>query len=592
MVLLVLSASFGGSGALVAQESSVRAYVTPGTTVAVGGAFVLNVEITGTQRVDRNPQLPDVSAFAQYLSNSTQSSMQTVNGRSSVSLTIQYRYQALTAGSFTIPSFEVAAGGRIHSTKAIDLSVSTAGVTAGSDQGTGIGPDDLFITASASRPSVRVGEPFIVEYLIWTRIDVTNFGMTSVPEPEGFWVEDITPSGQPAVEQRVRDGVQYATAVIRRVALIPTGPGERAIEPIGVEAQIRVRGVRDTFRDFFGRSSLFGASTVPTTVLSNPLVIRVESLPPGRPDPFSGVVGSLTVSSSLDRDSVDANDAVTLTVRVSGSGNIRAVPAPEVAFPPDFEVFPPEISEAVEATETGLSGSKTFEYVLIPRAPGRREIPAVSFAYFDAIAGGYRTAESSALPLTVAGTVVEGPSALARAGVSQLRQDIRFIRLGPLELRRSNRSIFGGGFFWLFALLPLTAVAGAVALRRHFDLLEGDVAYARGRRAGRVAKRRLAEARRLARGDDSRAFHAEVARALVGLAADRLNLAEAGVQNAELDRALAAAGVEDAVRAEVRACLEQCDRQRFAPTGTTPSDAERFLDRVGGLMTALDRAVR
>lgn len=575
-----------------AQEPTVRAFLTPGSAVGVGRPFVFNVEVTGTQTLERQPQAPELD-FAQYLGSSTQSSVRMVNGRTSVSLTIQYRYQALGEGSHTIPSVELVAEGGTLSTEPLQVTVTTAPPDeARANDGTGLGPNDLFITAEASKSSIRVGEPVLVEYRIWTRVDVTNFGMTSVPEPEGFWVEDVTPTGQPEVEQRMRDGVQYASAVIRRVALVPTGAGERTVEPIGMEAQVRVRGGRDPFDRFFGGSSFFGTTTVPTTVRSNPLVIDVAPLPPGAPEPFSGMVGSLRVEAFLDRDSVEASDAVTLTVRLTGDGNLRAVPQPALGLPDDFEVFPPEVTETVGATSSGLTGTKTFEYVLIPRAPGRREIPPVRFGYYDLAAGAYRTAESAALPLTVTGTVVDGPAALRRGGVEQLRQDIRFIRLGPLELRRTGGTLFGTPVFWMLFLLPLVAVGGALALRRHQDLLEGDVAYARGRRASRVARRRLAEARRLAPEDDARAFYAEVARALRGLVADRLNLAEAGMRTAELDEALADAGVDDATRTALRETLDRCDRQRFAPPGAGAGERSRFLEEAGGLMTALDRRLR
>ena len=575
-------------GPVVAQSVSVRAFLSPGSTVGVGGPFVLNVEISGVQAFEQEPVLPDLSAFAQYLDGSTQSSMQVVNGQTTVSLTIQYRYQALTEGSFQIPSFTVVAGGQAHATEALDLTVAIGSPGASAGNGSGIGPDELFVTAEASKASVREGEPFVVEYRIWTRVDVTNFGMTSVPEPEGFWVEDISPRGPPEVEQLTRNNVQYASAVIRRVALVSTGSGTRTIEPIGVEAQVRVQGRRD----IFGRSSLFGNRSVPTTVLSNPLTVEVQPLPPGRPATFSGVVGTLRVTSELDRDSVDANEAVTLTVRVAGDGNIHAVQPPELDFPADFEVFPPEVSEAVSATTSGLSGSKTFEYVLIPRAPGNREIPPVAVSFFDGASAAYRTTVAAAIPLTVSGTVVEGPAALARGGIAQLREDIRFIHLGSLDLRTTGRPLLGGGAFWLFALLPLVGIVGALALRRHQDLLEGDVAYARGRRAGRVAKKRLAEARRLATRDDPRAFYAEVARALRGLVADRLNLAEAGLQTTELEGALVRAGVEAGTRDDLSSVLGHCDRQRFAPPGSDAEEKARFLERAGVLMTALHRAVR
>jgi hypothetical protein len=153
------------------------------------------------------------------------------------------------------------------------------------------------------------------------------------------------------------------------------------------------------------------------------------------------------------------------------------------------------------------------------------------------------------------------------------------------------RPLFDGAAFWIFALLPLAGIAGALGLRQHRDLLEGDVAYARGRRAGRVAKKRLADARRLADGDDPRAFYAEVARAVRGLVADKLNLAEAGLQTAELARHLERRAASAETVAELRACLEHCDRQRFAPPGHDPQERSRFLDRAGRLMTAIDRAL-
>lgn len=589
---LALCALLGG--ALLAPLSgqvSARAFVTPLGEIGVGTTFSLNVEISGTQDVRRDPQLPALDDFAQYLGSSTQSSTRMAGGRTSTTFTIQYRFQAIAEGSYTIPAFDVEAGGQTFRTEPIDVVVAASPGQPSGGQ-TGVGGDDLFITAEASSSSIVEGQPFIVEYRIWTRVDVTSFGMTRVPEPQGFWVEEVTPQGQPEVEQRERNGTQYATAVIRRVALIPTGAGTREIEPIGVEAQVRVQGARDPFSDFFGRSSLFGSTTRPVTVLSNPLTVEVRPLPSGAPEPYSGVVGSLDVAATVDRDSVDANEAVTLTVRLSGDGNIRAIPEPTLDLPADFEVFPPEVTESVASTGRGLRGSKTFEYVVIPRAPGQREVPPVEFGYYDVAAGAYRTAASEAIPLSVAGTVVEGPAALGRAGVSELRRDIRFIRLGSLDVRPTGPGLFGTAGFWLLALLPLVAVAGAVGLRRHQELLAGDVAYARGRRASRVAKKRLAEARRLAGEDDARAFYAEVARALRGVVADRLNLPEAGIQTRDLTDALRGAGVTADTVDAVRSCLDDCDRQRFAPPSTDTTERERFLERAGSLMGVLDRELR
>ncbi|MDG2239991.1 MAG: BatD family protein [Longimicrobiales bacterium] len=580
-----------------AQEISARAFLSPGTTVGLGQSFVLNVEVTGAQRIDNDPVIPTLTGFAQYLGSGSSTNMQMGGGRTIVSLTIQYRYQALVEGTFAIPPVDVVVGGETLRTEALQLIISSAPPPQQQDRravGGGaqeVGPEDLFVTAEASRTTVRDGEPLVVEYRIWTSVDVSQYSFTSLPEPQGFWVEDITPAGQPQVEQRTRNGREYASAVIRRVAMVPTGSGPRTLDPLGIEAQVRVRNSRDPFEGVFGRSSLFGTSVVPISVLSNPIELDIQALPEGAPQPFSGVVGALSVTSSLDRDSVAANDAVTLTVIVSGRGNIRGVPAPELNVPPDFEVFPPEISQVTNASTSGVTGSKTFEFVMIPRVGGSRAIPSIEMGYFDLAAGEYRTAASDPLPLTIA-AVGDASYGFSRLNIDPQRQDIRFIRLDVPVLRRMDQNIFSGAAFWMLALLPLMGIAGALGLRKHQDRLLGDVAYARGRSAGKVAKKRLTEARRLAGKSDYRAFYAEVARALRGLVADKLNVAEAGMQMNDLEAGVKRAGVADAQVSELRSCLELCDRQRFAPPSDDPGEKTRLLDRVGGLMTALDREIR
>ncbi len=581
--------------ALEAQTGTVRAYLT-GDNVLMGRQFVLNLEILGTRAVDRDPVLPDLAAFAQFLGSGTSTSMQTAGGRMTVSLTIQYRFQALQEGTFEIGPIQVDVGGQSHTTDALEITVLAAPPPPNGPAGAAVSdevtPSDLFVTAEASHTRVRDGEPLTVEYRIWTKVDVTSYSLTSVPEHEGFWVEDLGQVAQPEVEQRERNGQQYATAVIRRVALVPTGAGERTIEALGIEALVRTNRRRDARDPLSALSSFFGTRSVPVSVLSNPVTIEVEPLPAGRPEPFSGVVGSLAITAAIDRDSVDANQAVTLTVRVSGRGNVRVIPEPVLDFPRDFEVFPPEVTEAIQPSGNGLSGSKTFEYVLIPRAPGDRTIPSVSMGYFDTGADSYRTVSTGEIALTVTGEVSEVLPVLQRFGVTQLREDIRFIRLGDGALRSVERFLFQGTAFWMLLLLPMTAVLGALGLRRHWDRLEGDVAYARGRRAGRVAKKRLAEAQRLAQGEDSRAFFAEVAKALRGFVADKLNVPEAGMQIGEMASNLQVRGVSSETAAAFVEVLEKCDRQRFAPVGADAEQREQFVERAAAVMTDLHGEVR
>jgi hypothetical protein len=589
--LVVISAAV--TAPALAQDVSVRAYLDR-NQVGINQLFVLNVEISGTQEAESEPELPDLSTFATYLGSGTSTSMQMIGGRTTVSLTIQYRFQAAKEGAFEIGPVEVEAGGKTHRTEPLKITITTTPMPARPgarpEESIELEPEDLFVTAEVNRRTTYENEPVIVEYRIYTRVNVDSYSISRLPGTAGFWVEEFTESGSPRVERVVRDGVQYVTAPIRKVALFPTGPGKRTIEPLAIEAQVRVRRrSRDPFRDFFGES-LFG-TRVPVGVASEPVDIEVLPLPAeGRPVDFSGFVGRLELSGSLDRAEAETNEAVTFRLRMKAEGNVRALSEPEIAFPADFEVYPPDVSENVDRSGNRVSGTKTFEYVLVPRAPGAKTIPTVELSYFDTSRRAYANAATKPLAVEVTGEAVEGPvvAGRARGGIEQLREDIRFIHIATPRFRRVDRSLFAAPGFWIVLLLPLLTVGGALGLRRHRDRLEGDVAYARHRRAGRMAKRRLADARSLRSAGTQREFYAEVGRALEGFLGDKLNLAEAGLITEEARAQLQARSVPAEAVDEYFACLGVCDRQRFAPSETSLDEMAAFLDRAARAMTRLN----
>ena len=575
-----------------------RAYLSQ-NEVGLNRQFVLNVEISGTQRLDQDPVLPDLSAFAAYLGSGTSTSMQIVNGRTSVSLTIQHRFQATLEGTFEIGPVTVRAGGQDLRTEPLTIRIvdGPAPTTRSSQPGADgtIAPEDLFVTATPNKRRVYVNEPVIVEYRIFTRVSVDDYGVTRQPGTAGFWVEELTDPRAP-VEQVVRNGLQYRSAVVRRVALFPTSPGTKTLEPLTLDAQVRVQRrsrsrFGDPFGDFFG-GGLFGTQVL--AIRSNPIELKVLPLPAGQPDSFTGLVGRLDVSASIDRTEAQTNDALTYRLVVTGSGNIRTLPEPALGFPSDFEVYPPDVTERVEPNDDGVRGSKIFEYVVVPRAPGQVTIPAVGWVYFDIDADAYAVAASDPIGLTITGDPIGapvGPAGRLRTGIDLERQDIRFIRIAMPGFRPVGGSLIRSVGFWAMVLVPMMAVAGAVATRRHQDRLIGDVAYARRRRASRLAKQRLAHAEALRSPDRRREFHAEVGRALQGFLGDKLNVAEAGLIQDEIRARLTARGVSPEVIDPYLACLDDCDHQRFAPTEPDAAAMQEMLIRAGQAMTDLDQAL-
>ena len=578
-----------------AQDISARAYLSA-PQVGVGRQFVLNVEVSGTQQLEQDPVLPDLEDFASFLSAGTSTSIQIVNGRTSMAITYQYRFQALREGAFEIGAVTVTAGDRTVATEPVSLTVSDAPPppAAGAeavDPGAAIAPEDLFIETRVSKTRAFENEPVAVEYQIFTRVPVQSYTITTLPQATGFWSEELDQPTSPQAERVVRDGSEYLTATVRRMMLFPTGPGPRTLDPLSVEAQVRVRdrSAFDPFGDIFGRSSLFDRS-VSVVVASRPVTIEVNPLPAdARPESFTGHVGSLAVAASVDRSAVETNEAVTLRVEYSGTGNLRTLPAPDIEFPVEFEAFPPETSERIAEGGGSLQGTRTHEYVLIPRVPGELTIPAFEVAYFDPATRRYGTSRSQPLEVAVAGdaAAIEGPGAVPSA-VETIREEIRFIHIGTPRFVRMGLPLYATGVFWVILLLPLVAAGGALALRRHRDRLEGDVAYARVRRASRMAKKRLARARGLA-GGDPREFYAEVAGSLQGLLADKLNIAEAGMVREEAGRIAARRGASHQTLERLFACLDDCDRQRFAPAGAEREPPERVLERAAEIMGDLAR---
>jgi hypothetical protein len=565
--------------------------------------FILTVEVAGTRELDRDPGFPDVSAFASVLGSATTTSMRMVNGRTTVSLIIQYRMQATSVGSYEIGPVTIWAGGVEVSTMPVPLTISNAPPpsTAARDAAAGatgdpeIGPEDLFLTAEVSSREVLQNEPIIVEYRIYSRVNVTSYSVTQLPAAAGFWVEEFELPARPEVQEITRNGQRFVTAVLRKVAMFPTSPGTKTIEPLAIEARVRVQRQRardtfgDPFRGLLDRTAIF-ESEVPFAAASPSVEVEVLPLPAaGRPSPFSGMVGDLSVTTSLDRDSVAANEAVTMRVEVSGSGNLKGIAPPEIQLPPTIEAFPPETSDRLRTTQRGVTGTRTYEYVLIPRAPGTLTIPGIEVNYYAPDDGAYRTASAAPLELTVSGRASEAalPGSRARGEVEALRSDIRFIEIDTPRFERTRGSPLTSAWFWLVLLGPVGVVGGAAGLRRHQDRLAGDVALARSRRAGRVAKKRLSRARELAAGGDAGAFYSETGRALNGFVADRLNVAAAGMIRDDVRPALKGKGASEATISEYLACVDACDRQRFSPAASDHAERRAFLRRVESAMADL-----
>jgi len=608
IILILLSWAVLGRSDALPQEVAVKAYVDK-TVIGLGQEFSLSVEISGKDAGDAgDPVMPAMDAFAAFLGSGSSQNIQFVNGRMSVSRTITYHYQASATGKFQIGAVRVTHKGKEYTTVPIDLTIQDAPVRqtqpspsrrtpAAAEPSGGLSDQDLFVRAQVSKKTLYPNEAAVITYRLYTRQNVTSLGISKLPASSGFWTEEFELPQQLITSNEVLDGRQYTTAVIKKIALFPTGPGTKTIEPMVLDCDVQVRRAQsnDPFSNFFDDSFFFGR-TVRKTLASPSLVLEVLPFPQeGRPADFSGLTGSFRAESSVDKNAVKTNEAITYRIKISGQGNIKAIPQPQPVFPGDFEVYPPKSSETLDRSGQTVSGSKTFEYVLIPRVQGRQKILPVKLTYFDPASRQYRTAETREAVIDVekgSEMFTAVPSGLSKQEVKLLGQDIRFIKLDSPSFSRIGDSPARHALFWIVLLLPLSGITAAYAYRRHLDRLSGDIGYAREKRAGRLAKKGLASASALVREGRDREFYAEVGHAMTRFLGDKLNIAEAGMISEEVKARLCKAGVDQSAIDEYFACLGICDLKRFSPAGSDPKEMREFLGRAEKALGSMARRLK
>jgi hypothetical protein len=607
------------AGALAAQDLTVRASVDR-TVVGLNERFTLSVEVSGKgANSATDPEPPVLDAFAAFLGSGSSQNISFVNGRMSVSKVVQFYYASTAAGRFQIPAVTVTSGGRQVSSAAIDFEVTAGSAGAGAPgQATarppgqapasaseaaapaaGAAEGDLFIRAFVDKKRVYPNEPVIVTYKLYTRVNVANLSVSKMPSTTGFWAEDFEMPQQLQTSNEVLDGKRYTAATVRKVALFPMGSGTRTVDPLVLDCDVHTRSrSRDPFADFFDDSFFFGGKTVRQQIKSKPIAIEVTPFPEaGKPAGFSGLTGRFRISATADKRDVKTNEAIAYRVVVEGDGNIKQIPAPEIVFPSDFEVYPPKTSESITRSGTGISGRRTFEYVLIPRAAGDETLPPVRLSYFDPAARVYRTVSTEAIGLRVAqgsGGYAAGPSltGLSKEEVRLIGQDIRYIKTADLPFRRTGTSTVSSGVMLLAFGFPLLGLAAAFARRKRLDRLAGDVAYARGARASRAVRRRLSAAAGLMKPETQKAFYAEAGRGIQGFLGDKLNIAEAGMLSEDVRARLREKGVADETIKGVFDCLDTCDMKRFSPETATADEMKAFYRDAERAISKLDKELK
>jgi hypothetical protein len=439
-------------------------------------------------------------------------------------------------------------------------------------------------------------------YRIYSQVRLVGLQQKRAPNYTGFWSEELEFPKEETAE--IVDGKRYRTQLLQKMALFPTQSGNLEINPLELVASLQVQAPRSQdpfdalFRDPFGR-------TVNATVKSDRITIRVDPLPPSAPAEFKGAVGQFAMSTSVDKKAVRTNEPVSIKVTISGTGNVKLLEAPATEFPTDFEQYAPKVTETINKKGERINGSKTFEFLVLPRYPGLKTVKPITFAYFDLGRKEYVRLRSPQIDLNVEQGAA-GPAPLVagtpREDVQLLSQDIRFIKISPPSFARRGDRLLNEPLFLALLFAPVAGLAGVVAFARRRRAELADAAGYRNRRAVRVAQKGLKQAEYLLRekggsqGTPSsiqRArFYAEVSRALWKYLSDKLGIPPAELSIESSTAELTARSVNHGLVHALRILLEQCDLARFAPTSLEVAAMQRTYDEAKRLIVELERTLR
>ena len=574
----------------VFADGDVTFRVSAPSTVEAGGKFRVQFTVN-TQNVS-NFIAPDFKGFEVIYgpATSSQSSFQMINGRTSQSSSIIYTYVLLSdvQGTYTIGSASVQVEGKTVRSKPVQVRVLPAGAGrsayggGGSNSngsasgrqsnvpvttGQGITSKELFMTATASRTSVHEQEAILLTYKIYTLVDLRQLD-GKLPTLDGFQIQEIPLPRTKEFSLEHYNGRNYRTVVWSQYLLFPQKSGKLTIPSITYEGVVVTRNQNiDPIEAFFNGQS--GLLELKKKITTPALTINVSPLP-NKPADFSGAVGKFTLSSSISTQEVDANEAVTLKISVKGSGNMKLIATPEVNFPKDFDTYDAKVNDNFQLTRTGLAGNKDFEYLFVPRHAGTYDIPAVKFTYFDTEARTYKTLTTEPYTIKVnkgkggAGQSVSNYSG-QQQDVQQLNQDIRFIKTGDVALHQQGDTFFGTWKYWAAYLLPFLLFVLFIVMGRKRMKTNANVALTRGKKANKVALRRMKTAKTLLDSHDASKFYDEVLRALWGYVGDKFNMSQESLNKENIEQSLTSRNVPAEQIEQFMKVLNDCEFARYAP---------------------------
>jgi hypothetical protein len=584
-----------------ASDVTVTATVQP-QTVSVGEQATLVVSVQGKFRKSGGPELPPLEDFDVYEAGSSQN-FSMINGAISSSVSFTYVLVPRKEGSFQIEPIRFTVGDKIYTADPVTLEVVKGQASISSPpvqqqqrqdrpDGQGAEGKNLFIEAMVDRDTVYVNQQITWTLGFFTdgRVRLMQSPSYYPPESEGFWEEDLPPVRKFNI---TINNTRYLVNEVKR-AYFPTAPGNFTIGSARVE--VRIDDWDTSSRDDFFRRPLrsFGFGT-PKTLTTSPMHITVLPLPQaGKPAGFSGIVASgITIDLRANKQTAQVGEPVNVTFKIRGQGNMKTIAAPPLENIDGFKIYESGSSSEISKDNYTVSGSKTYEYVLVPKVEGKRQIPPFRLSYFDPVEKRYKTAQTSPILLDVKPGVQEDGRRIVFAGgedeIEVLAKDINYIHPVPSVLVVNVSPLHENIVYRILHIVPLLAVLLALAGERRNRRWRDNYRLARSERAAREALKKLSVAEKELKHGDADKLYSKVSTALWSYLGDKMNVSAAGLTLEAAQTFLAGRGAAPEEISDLKRILTACDAAKYAAGASMENQAGEVVKEAERIVKSLEK---
>ena len=571
--------------------------------VVSGDQFRLSYTIN-SQKV-RDFRAPSIQGFEVLMGPSRSTQYQNYNGVVTNSITFTYILMAEKEGTYKIPGATIVADGNNYTSNSVEIKVlppdqSSSNAGSGSSARSSrnqansgkITDKELFMTATASKTNVYEQEAILLTYKVYTQVNLTNL-RGDIPDLKGFHTQEVELPNQKTFTLEHYNGRNYNTTIWRQLVLFPQQTGKIEIPSVTFEGTVsQMVASADPFDAFFNGGNYVNINK---NIVTPKLTIDVKELPAGKPANFSGGVGEFTLSSSISTQELKTNDAVTIKLVISGTGNMKLINTPEVGFPQDFEIYDPKVDNKFNLTRNGLAGSKVIEYLAIPRHAGTYTIPPIEFSYFDLKSQSYKTLKTDAYTLNVAKGEGNSDQVVAnftsKEDLKVLGQDIRYIKTGDTQLTKKDDYFFGSTSYYLWYIVPLALFIAIMVINRKQAMENANVAKVRTKKANKVATKRMKNAGKLLAEKKSEAFYDEVLKALWGYISDKLSMPVSQLSKDNIEEELQKHQVADELIKEFINNLNECEFARYAP-GNQDEKMDKIYSSAIDVISKMENSIK